>query len=170
MKRTTQFRIRRAVPGDLDALLALEQASFKSDLLSRRSMRHWITASNGIVLVAYAPAALPAGAVPRNTAPRRLAGYCLAMTRRDSTVARVYSLAIARFARGCGLGRRLMLRAEKASRLLGSTAMQLEVATRNAAALALYGRLHYRTIAPLPGFYEDGGDAWRMRKEFRLRR
>lgn len=174
MKGKTAFRLRKAALSDLDALLALEHASFTTDLLSRRRMRHWITATNGILLVADAPAET---AAPSSTptpvggkAPRRLAGYCLAMTRRNSPVARVYSLAIAAFARGHGLGSRLMLRAEKEGRLHGSAAMQLEVATHNAAALALYQKLQYEIIASLPAFYEDGGDAWRMRKDFTIRR
>jgi ribosomal protein S18 acetylase RimI-like enzyme len=143
-------RIRRAVPSDLEALLALENATFTSDLLSRRRMRHWIGAGNGVLMVA--------------TSGDTLAGYCLAFIRRASPLARIYSLAIAPSARGQGLGIRLVRAVETACRKASCTRIHLEVAHGNKAALALYDKLGYVHARNLPGFYEDGQDAWRMEK------
>lgn len=145
------FRLRSARPSDLDALLALEQATFTSDLLSRRRMRHWIGAANGIFVVA----------VDTRDA---LAGYGLVFTRRDSRSARLYSLALAPAARGQGLGARIVGELEARARRAGFTHMHLEVAQANRPALGLYEKLGYARVRALPAFYEDGTDAWRMEK------
>lgn len=147
------FRLRPAQPTDLDALLALENATFTSDLLSRRRMRYWIGADNGIFVVAVNKSGT-------------LAGYGLIFTRRDSPSARAYSLAIAKSARGQGLGARLFRELEKRCRKAGFTRLHLEVAQANTAAIALYEKLGYDKVRALPAFYEDGTDAWRMEKAF----
>lgn len=153
------FRIRRARPADLDDLLALEHASFTTDLLSRERMRHWIGAPNGILLVAEATGAA------KRTFGSGVLGYVLVFTRRDSRIARIYSLAVAASTRGQGLGRRLLLGAARTSRELGCSAMKLEVAVRNAAAIGLYEKLGFVTVARLPRYYENGEHALRMLKE-----
>lgn len=149
--RLRAFHLRPALPSDLDALLVLENATFTSDLLSRRRMRHWIGADNGIFIVAVDKC----GA---------LAGYCLAFTRRDSDSVRAYSLAIATGARGQGLGARLFRDLEQRCRKVGSARIHLEVAHGNQVAIALYEKLGYTRVHSLPEFYEDGKDAWRMEK------
>jgi ribosomal protein S18 acetylase RimI-like enzyme len=143
--------LRLALSADLDALLALENATFTSDLLSRRRMRHWISAAHGIFVVAVDDA-------------DALAGYGLVFTRRGSPSARVYSLAIARSARGQGLGTRLLRDLEKRSRKAGASRAHLEVARDNRGAIALYEKLGYTRVRAIPQYYEDGGDAWRMEK------
>lgn len=145
------FRLRPARLSDLDALLALENTSFTSDLLNRRRMRHWIGADNGIFVVA----------VDKSGA---LVGSALAFTRADSDSVRAYSLAIAGTARGQGLGARLFRELEKRSRKAGFTRMHLEVAHGNTAAIGLYEKLGYAKVRSIPAFYEDGKDAWRMEK------
>lgn len=145
------FHIRKALPADLPALLRLEQASFTSDLLSRRRLRHWIGADNGILLVALEPG----GA---------LLGSCLVFTRRDSARARLYSIATDAAARGRGIGSALLRAAEEQTRERGRTHMYLEVAENNQAALSLYLREGYMQTGFLPGFYEDGRNALRLTK------
>jgi ribosomal protein S18 acetylase RimI-like enzyme len=150
---STTFVIRKATPADLHQLMALETGSFSCERLSPRRMRHWITAANGILLVA-----VPAGE------RKRVLGYCLAFTRNDSSVARAYSLATAAQARGKGLGRMLMDALARASKRKGCTAVRLEVAKSNKVAIALYEKLGYVQYTSLPHYYEDGEDAWRMLK------
>jgi ribosomal protein S18 acetylase RimI-like enzyme len=145
------FRLRPAQLSDLDALLALENATFTSDLLSRRRMRHWIGADNGIFVVAVDKSGI-------------VAGYGLAFTRRGSDSARAYSLAIATAARGQGLGKRLFRELEKRSRQAGFARLHLEVAHDNTTAIALYEKLGYKRVRSIPEFYEDGKNAWRMEK------
>lgn len=150
------FRLRPARTSDLDALLALENATFTSDLLSRRRMRHWIGAENGIFVVAV-------------DAADALAGYGLVFTRRDRDSARLYSLALAPFARGQGLGARIVHELERCAGKAGFARMHLEVAQDNRAALALYDKLGYARVRRIAGFYEDGKDAWRMEKALIIR-
>ncbi len=150
-KSPSAFRLRPAAPSDLDALLALENATFTSDLLSRRRMRHWISAENGLFVVAVDKSGV-------------LAGYCLAFTRRDSDSVRAYSLAIAASARGQGLGTLLFRDMEKRCRKAGFARIHLEVAHGNQVALGLYEKLGYFRVRSIREFYEDGKDAWRMEK------
>ncbi len=145
--------IRPARAADLANLLVLENLSFTGERLNERRMRHWINASNGILLVANATAS-----------PGQLLGYCLAFTRKNSTVVRAYSLAIAPKARGMGLGGKLLERAAKKGKQQGCTHIRLEVAKGNISAIALYKKLHYVSFASIPDYYEDGQDAWRMHK------
>jgi len=65
--------LRRATLQDLAAIEALERASFRSDRLSHRALRHWLRAANGLFLVAVS-----AG---------QLLGCALAVQRSDSTAA-----------------------------------------------------------------------------------
>jgi ribosomal-protein-alanine N-acetyltransferase len=54
--------------------------------------------------------------------------------------------------------------AERVSRERGAASARLEVSTVNAAAIALYRGLGYRTEGVLPGYYSWGEDAFAMRK------
>lgn len=143
-------RIRRAVPADLDALLALEEVSFTSDRISRRQWRRHIADDTTTILVAGTPGNIDAAAV--------------VFYRRGSRKARLYSLAVDSRARGRGLGATLLAAAEADARTRGRTTMGLEVGTANSAAIALYERAGYARVAAMPRFYEDGTDAWRYAK------
>ena len=149
--RPPAVRIRRALPRDLLSLLALEQSCFRHEQLSPRRMRHWLTADNGILLVA--------------SAGGELLGYSLTLTRRDSPAARLYSLAIAAHARGQGLARRLLARTERCCRQRGCRTLRLEVARGNRAAIQLYQARGFRQFGIHHAYYQDGQDALRMTKE-----
>jgi N-acetylglutamate synthase-like GNAT family acetyltransferase len=75
------IRVRRARIGDLAALLAMEQAVFTVDHLSRRSFRHFLLSANATFLVAEESGAL--------------AGYALVLSPPRSKLARLYSIAVA---------------------------------------------------------------------------
>ncbi|MEQ1529200.1 MAG: ribosomal-protein-alanine acetyltransferase, partial [Methylococcales bacterium] len=47
-----QVQIRAAQLTDLDALVALENTSFSTDKLSRRSFKHWLTTHHRALLIA----------------------------------------------------------------------------------------------------------------------
>jgi ribosomal protein S18 acetylase RimI-like enzyme len=142
--------IRRAAPADLDGLLALEQATFAGDRISRAQWRRHIAGTSANVLVAGAC--------------RCVDGAAVMFYRRGSRSARLYSLAVHDRARGAGLGAALLAAAEADARARGCTTLRLEVNTGNAAAIALYERRGYRRGAREPHFYEDGADAWRYAK------
>lgn len=141
--------IRRAGLPDLDAILALE-AQFPGDRMSRRSVRRFLQVPSAHVWVSHpADAAAPLGAL-------------VMLTRRGSTAARIYSVAVDPETRGRGLGKALVQQAESRARDLGCEQMRLEVREDNAAARGLYAALGYVTSARLAGYYEDGGDGLRL--------
>lgn len=142
--------IRRAVPADLDAIDWLENNVFDGDKLSRRSLRHFITSATTILLVA--------------PADERLDGYALIAFRRNSTVARLFSIAVAPHASGRGLGRRLLGACEDAARARGARMVRLEVRVDNPAAIRLYEAMGYREFDRVAEYYEDGAAAMRFEK------
>lgn len=144
------LQIRPARPGDLAALVELEESTFSYDLMSPRQLRRHLASPRALLLLAQAPEGVLASA--------------LLFLRRGSSTARLYSLATAAAARGRGLGRRLLAAVEAAAAARGVQRIRLEVRRDNAAAVGLYEQTGYRRIAALPAYYDDGADAWRYEK------
>jgi ribosomal protein S18 acetylase RimI-like enzyme len=142
--------IRRATRVDIEALLALEEATFDSDRISRAQWRRHIGSGTASVFVGGTQGGVDAAAV--------------VFYRRNTRGARLYSLAVAAHARGAGLGGALLARAEADAHDRGCTSMRLEVRADNPSAIALYERRGYARTARLPRFYEDGADGWRYMK------
>lgn len=142
--------MRAAETADVTELATLEQATFDSDRLSRRSFRRLVSVPSATLLVARAD--------------RVLAGYALVFFRAGSTVARLYSIAVDARYRGRGVAGQLMAAAEAAARARGCERFRLEVRVDNAAAIRLYERLGFAMSDRIGGYYEDGGDALRMQK------
>ncbi len=134
---------------DINAILALE-SGFTSDRMSARSVRYFLDADSARVLVAEV-----GGLV---------AGALILLLRRNSSWARIYSVAVDPRQRNLGLGRRLIEAAEKMARREGRRGMSLEVRVDNAGARALYARLGYQEHATLTAYYEDGAPGVRLRK------
>jgi len=150
---TAAVRVRRAELSDLDDLVALEEATFDSDRLSRAQYRRHLDSDSAQVLVASAN-------------HRRFLGTAVVFFRKGSRVARLYSIASKPEARGKGVGSALIDAAEAAARVRQCSALRLEVRTDNAAAIRLYERLGYQRLERLARYYEDGADAWRYEKVF----
>ncbi|TNJ33007.1 GNAT family N-acetyltransferase [Arenimonas terrae] len=149
MTRTPTPRTARAA--DLPDLLALE-ARFPGDRLSARQFRHHLGNPRARLRV------LPGASA--------LLGYHLLLLRAGSGWARLYSLVVDPIARGRGLGRILLADAEAQARRAGCRGLRLEVRQDNVAANALYAAAGYRHLAALPAYYQDGGDGWRLVREF----
>jgi len=145
--------IREAAPGDLDALEALENASFETDRLSRRRLRHWIRADNRVFLVAEDNDGL--------------SGYALVLFHGATRLARLYSIAVAASARGRGIARQLLQALEEKAAGHGRFFMRLEVAQDNREAIRLYEAAGYAVFDTLPDYYEDHRAALRMQKIIR---
>lgn len=143
-------RLRTGAQADLDALCELEQTTFSGDRLSRRSLRRLLHSPSASLIVAEGHG--------------RVLGYALVLLPAGSMRARLYSIATAAGARGRGLGSRLLAAAEQAARDRGRAEISLEVRADNMAAIALYSRRGYVEHARIPGYYEDGAPAIRMRK------
>ena len=144
-------RLRKAVPGDLDALLRLEHESFRGDRLNRRQLRYLITRAQAATIVANTPAG-------------ELLGYVLVLFSRASAHARIYSIAVTSTARGRGLGRKLLAAAEAESERASCVSIRLEVRRDNDAAIALYKACGYRQFDSISDYYDDHEQALRFEK------
>src|SRR5471030_1904036 len=142
------FRV--ATPADVPELVALEQHCFTTDRLSPRSFQWMISRAHGQLLVAETDAGL--------------LGYALVLFHRGTSLARLYSIAIAVQARGNGLGKQLLERIEACALEHDCAYLRLEVRTDNPAAIALYERNGYRRFALIHDYYEDHADALRLEK------
>jgi ribosomal-protein-alanine acetyltransferase len=135
---------------DLPALLALEVQCFTTDRLTRRRFQWMINRAHGRLLVAEHDG--------------QLLGYALVLFHRGTSLARLYSIAIATDARGTGLGKRLLQRIEACALEHDCAYLRLEVRTDNPAAIALYEGNGYRRFALVHDYYEDHADALRLEK------
>jgi ribosomal-protein-alanine acetyltransferase len=146
-------RIRPAASSDLDAILAIEGASFAADERAEaRTFRHGLRSPTVSLLVAVDP--------DRNEA----CGYANVERRRTSKVARLTSIAIAPDEAGRGVGRMLLEAAEAEAHRHGATSLRLEVRADNRPAQRLYERAGYERFAVIEDYYEDGTAAWRYEK------
>lgn len=152
-------RTRRALPPakirsghirDLDALVALENAVFTTDILSRRSFRRFLAAPNSSLIVAEESG--------------KLAGYALVLYPARSKLARLYSIAVAPHIASRGIGPLLLAAAEAAAARRRRRAMRLEVHEHNTRAIGRYEKSGYRLFGRLHRYYDDGGDALRFEK------
>jgi ribosomal-protein-alanine acetyltransferase len=146
----SKISIRPAKLSDLDAIVALEQAVFSTDRLSRRSLRTFILSPRHPLLVAISN--------------RNLLGYALVALRERSVVARLYSIAVDPHAGRQGVGRALVAACEHYAAARGRRALRLEVRFDNSAAIALYERLGFRQFGRYDNYYADGASALRFEK------
>src|SRR5438067_173372 len=96
-----EIHVRTAQARDIDALMELEHRVFATDRLSRRSLRRFLQSATAVVLVAQEH-------------DGRLAGTAIVLFRPRSTVARLYSIAVAPHMGGLGVGTMLLAAAEQA--------------------------------------------------------
>ena len=108
--------VRRATAGDLDGLVALEQATFVLDRMSERQWRRHLDSLSAEVLVA--------------ARERQLVGAAIVFYRRGQDVARLYSIAVAASERGTGVGADAAGRRGAGGAPSGSRRLRLEVRVR----------------------------------------
>ncbi|MEA2832249.1 MAG: [ribosomal protein S18]-alanine N-acetyltransferase [Methylobacteriaceae bacterium] len=149
--------IRKGRLADLDRLVAIENAAFEGDRLTRRSLRAHLTKRTVTLLVAEAEAGGFAQVI----------GYALIAFRKESKKARLYSIATDpeyRLGSGRGLGRVLLAACEAQAARRGMETLVLEVRADNARAIALYEARGYAKFGTLADYYEDGAAAVRYEK------
>jgi ribosomal-protein-alanine N-acetyltransferase len=143
--------VRAATHEDVEGILALEDAVFASDRLSRRAVLRFVAAPHKPVMVA-----------------RRadgLAGYALVSLRKGGRTCRIYSLAVdPRYIRR-GVGSELVHACERYARAHKCAALRLEVRYDNAPAVALYRSLGYTEFDRFTQYYSDGAEALRLEKK-----
>ena len=76
----------------------------------------------------------------------------------------VLSIAVDKRHRRKGIGRRLMMEAERGLESYGCDAVYLEVRISNEPAIRLYEGLGYKILGVIPRYYADGEDAYLMYK------
>lgn len=142
--------VRVACIDDLDALFALECATFAGDHATRRALRHAVRSPSISVLVAVAEDGLSDLLVGAATIERRA----------TSRVARLASIAVSPKRAGQGLGGFLLDATEVEALSHGCQRIRLESKTDNGSAIRLYERHGYRRYAVKHGYYETGATAW----------
>ena len=138
--------VRRAVPADLDRIDAIEAASFDRDRFPRRNLARMLRGGHTRFLLAE-PGAGGQG------------GYLALNLRRNSRVARIYSLAVDPESRRQGLAEALIAAARYSAREAGCDRLRLEVRASNTAARRLYGRMGFHLRGERKDYYEDGETA-----------
>jgi ribosomal protein S18 acetylase RimI-like enzyme len=143
-------RIRPAVVTDISALIRLEAASFETDRLDRRRFRYMLTRAHARTLVAEEDGAL--------------LGYVMVLFSRATSVARLYSIAVAAQAVRRGVGSALVAAAETAAWQEERAYLRLEIRADNLASQRLFEQAGYRRFGVLSDYYEDHMEALRYEK------
>ena len=141
-------KFRLAAAADIGALVDLENRSFSSDRISRKSFRRLVASPSAAVIIA--------------SVGQSLAGYAVVLFRAGSAAARhLFAGRRSRIPRHRARAARC-LRGEAAIR--GCSAVRLEVREDNVRAINLYERMSYSRFAAKPGYYADGATALRFAK------
>ncbi len=144
------LHIRSGEAADIEALLDLENEVFATDRLTRRGFQRFLGSPTAALLVAEQQG--------------RLAGYALVLFRPNSSIARLYSIAVPPLLEGRGVGPALIAAGEEAARKRGSTRLRLEVDETNARAIARYRKSGYELFGRYLDYYDDHGNALRFEK------
>lgn len=147
--------IRPARTKDIDALVALEAATFDYSQIGKRSFQRLLKGSSAHIFVLTEP-----------QEPENILGYSLMLTRKNSSVWRLYSIAVAARARGQGVGRQLLEHALTYAKQHDASALSLEVKVDNQAAIELYRRYDFEVVDVLTDYYPGHADGYRMRLSF----
>jgi ribosomal-protein-alanine N-acetyltransferase len=150
MPEPETIHIRPMIEADLDAVLAIEQASFPSPW-KRDHFLHEIAAPHSYPFVAEYNG--------------MLAGYvCLTSLFEE---AQILNIAVDPAMRGRGIARILMKHAFSLAREKGAEVMSLEVRASNAAAITLYEQCGFTRTGLRQKYYEGRDDAVLMEKNLK---
>lgn len=137
MKSSPAVSIRRARVADVDAIHAIELASF-SDPWSRIGFRDTILGDRGLIVVAA-------------DAAQAVIGFAVLMTAADE--AEISNIAVSKSELRRGVGSALLDHVVAAARSAGAVTIHLEVRESNAAALALYVSRGFAEVARRLEYY-----------------
>lgn len=151
-KTKSAFVLRDYDMRDFDALLALDRVCFAEGIAySEQELSRFIHRRGSFTVIA-------------EDARKNVAGFVVGYLQRS--YGWIITIDIAEAARRSGLGTLLMEEAEKRLRAAGASAIVLEVAVNNLAAITFYKRLGYSILRTLPRYYLDSLDAFQMAKQF----
>ena len=142
---------RKATLIDLENLLSLEHSCFIDDRISRGEFRALLKKTTADILIAESANQLIAAAV--------------LYYRKHSTIARLYSFAVHPTHRRTGIASALNSFMENEIKSRNANQLILEVRQDNISAINFYLKTGYKQFGTYPKFYEDGTDAFRMKKD-----
>lgn len=142
--------IRKAGLNDVEALMAIEMASFPSDQLSVRQMRYLICKAKAKTFVVQSD----------NT----IAGYATVLLPVRPRCARLYSIAVVEVWRHKKIGACLLQAVVHCAEEAGYSVLRLEVRVSAESVQAFYRRMGFVAINRLPNYYADGEDGVKMQK------
>ena len=147
--------VRNANLDDISALCSLEKKCFAADSFSRRVFYYLLNKANGRCWLAE-----------QND---NIIGYSLVIFRCNSTVARLYSIAVLSERRGSGVASKLLQASEQSALQRQCHTMSLEVRADNNQAINFYLRHEYQIFGRHSHYYADKADAIRMKKVLKNR-
>lgn len=143
------WALRRATVDDLEAIMAIETSTFRSDAWSAEAMRSDLGSVHSFYLVAQ-----------RDDGSKVVDGYAGLLAPAGAEEADIQTIAVAEGARRSGLGRAMMNALIGEARKRGVRELFLEVRADNPPARSLYESLGFEEIATRPKYYQpDGVDA-----------
>jgi len=151
MSEPEEIIIRPMCASDLDAVLAIEQASYPAPW----KREHFIQEI-------HSPLSFPVVAAVENS----VAGYLCLMSLFEE--AQILNIAVASQQRGRGVASELMHHAIAAAREKGALNLVLEVRESNAAAIALYEKFGFVRYFVRKNYYEGKEDALLMERTLTL--
>lgn len=144
------WRLRRATPADLAAVMALEEEIYPDDAWSPENMASELAGEHTYYLVATGDD----GAID---------AYAGLLAPLGTGQGDIQTVTVAPRARRQGLARTLMLQLLNEARRRGTEELFLEVRVDNDAAKALYEELGFEQVAVRTGYYKGGIDAVSMK-------
>ena len=147
------FVIREFKPEDFEVLWRMDQECFPPGIAySKRELKEYVRHRGAFTLVAS----------DGDKGTGTVAGFIVV---HQAPTAHVITIDVGSQARRSGVGSRLLQAAEDRLRAGGSSAVGLETAVDNLAALAFYKRHGYSVIRTWPRYYSNGVDALVLKKE-----
>jgi ribosomal-protein-alanine acetyltransferase len=147
--------VRGATIADVDAVMAIERASFPTDAWSEAAMRETFEAGDAFVA----------------EAAEGVVGYAAVLAPAGSGDADVLTIAVDEAHRGEGVGAALLDRLLRTAADRGATRVFLEVRADNPVAQTLYASRGFAVVGRRPRYYQpDGVDAIVMRLDLETER
>jgi len=137
--------IRNATAGDIDALLEIEKNSFDCYWLKKENFLHLIKKGNCDFIVLIAD--------------KIVAGYALALYKKNSNKAYLYSIAVESRYRKKSFGKNLLAEIEHRARQKKCTSIHLEVKVSASGVISFYKKSGYKEIRFIRNYYGPFGDA-----------
>lgn len=144
--------VRRATAEDLQAVMTLEREIAEAP--------HWPLQTYEVMLVEDEASAVRRALFVAVAEPKRIQGFAVGrvLVLPDAIEAELESIAVARQARRCGVGRALCRAVLDWCQAKGAAAVELEVRRQSLGAQALYWQLGFVETGTRPGYYQEPAD------------